>query len=417
MRGIIAALPFTAYAVCGLLAVLVQPHNRVAQLLLGVGVLLPAARTLEEVRDDAGGRLGNVELVVWGRDAAFLLGLACLVAVLSRFPDGRHRHRGERLTERVVAVAAVLSAAGLLAGGPVATVAEAVAGTEPLWALAAVGLLVRRYRRSPELERRQVRWPLRALMVLAAVLIVALVAPGDPSWTGPLFLAVLALFPMSLVAGVTARARQTEAELLLSRARLVTAEDEARRRIERDLHDGAQQQVVGVLSLLQLAQRQHGRGDGQTGSTLEQAVLATRQTMAELRELGAGIHPSVLSDCGLADAVDTRLSLLPFSATLASRLGDRRWPPATEAAAYFLVCEALTNAAKHASCDRVRVELADDHGALRVGVVDDGDGFDPRAADLRGLTGLRDRVEALGGRFELSSAAGAGTRLTAVFPA
>lgn len=410
----LGALPFVAYAVCGLLVVLVQPDNRAAQLLLGVGVLFPTSRWLEEVPDGAG-RVGDVSLIAWGRDATFLLGLACLVAALSRFPDGVHQARAETFVERLVAGAAVLAVTGLLVPGTIAQAAGVLAATEPAWALAGVGLLLFRYRRSAPPVRQQLRWPLRSLGCLAAVLVTALTWPGDPEWTAPAFLVALSLFPLSLAAGVAARARRIETDLVLSRARLVTAEDEARRRIERDLHDGAQQQLVGLLSLAQLAQRQQERGDAGARDTIQQVVVETQRAMSDLRELASGIHPSVLTDCGLVDAVDSRLSLLPVSASLSDRTAGRRWPPAVEAAAYYVVCEALTNAMKHADCESVLVNLVDRAGTLLVSVRDDGHGFCVGSTALRGLTGVKDRVEALGGTIELSSRPAGGTQLCATF--
>lgn len=411
----LGVLPFAAFAVCGLLVVLLQPSNRAAQLLLAVGLLFPLSRWLEEVPDSAAGQLADLAVVSWVRDASFLIGLACLVAALSRFPDGAHQVRAEVLTERVVGAAAVLAVVGLPIPGAISQVAGTLAATEPAWALAGIGTLMLRYRRSSAAARQHLRWPLRALTSLALLLMIAVSWPGEPDWTGPAFMVALASFPLSLAAGVAARARRIESDLVLSRARLVTAEDQARRRLERDLHDGAQQQLVGLLSLAQLAQRQQERGDAGAGATLQQVVHETQRAMTDLRELASGIHPSVLTDCGLVDAVDSRLSLLPVSASLSDQTAGRRWPPAIEAAAYYVVCEALTNAMKHARCQSVLVDVTDRDGRLQVSVQDDGCGFSPSSTPLRGLTGVRDRVEALGGTVELRSRSTGGTRLRAVF--
>ena len=304
-------------------------------------------------------------------------------------------------------------------------VGAVLAATEPAWALAGILLLFLRYRQASPGLRRELRWPLWSVGVFAASLLLALVFAGltvvldtDVSFPSPLFLVALALFPVSLVAGIAARARLIEREVTDSRRRLLLAEDAGRRQLERDLHDGAQQQLVGVLSLLQLAQRQQGRDDPETEVTLSRATNETRRAIDDLRALVAGIHPSVLTDRGLVAALDSRLSVLPFPATLVADAdaAAHRWPPAVEAAGYFVACEALTNAAKHSGAQEATVSIDRADSGLHLVVHDNGRGFDPSITARRGLAGAADRVEGLGGRLDVRTAPGAGTTVDVLLP-
>ncbi|GII03944.1 sensor histidine kinase [Planobispora takensis] len=197
-------------------------------------------------------------------------------------------------------------------------------------------------------------------------------------------------------------------------ARLVDAGEAERRRIERNIHDGAQQQLVALMAGLELA-----RATGGTPETLALLREQARQTLADLRELAAGIHPSVLSQGGLAEAIEERCSRLPVTTTVTADPGlrTRRFPDQVEGALYFTVSEALANALKHASASRIEVRLAHTAGRLQATVKDDGKGFDPAATGRRGLGPLADRLSALGGGLDLSSAPGEGTRLRAWVPA
>ncbi|WP_433243087.1 sensor histidine kinase [Streptosporangium sp. CA-135522] len=195
--------------------------------------------------------------------------------------------------------------------------------------------------------------------------------------------------------------------------RLVNAQEAERRRIERNIHDGAQQQLVALIAGLELA-RATGGGPDTFTLLREQA----RQTLTDLRELAAGIHPSVLSQGGLVEAVEERCSRLPVVTTVAAGAGlrARRFPDEIEGALYFTVSEAIANALKHAAASRIEVRLTQDGGRLQAVVTDDGKGFDPAVTRRGGLGPLADRVAALGGRLELTGGPGEGTRLRAWVP-
>jgi signal transduction histidine kinase len=197
--------------------------------------------------------------------------------------------------------------------------------------------------------------------------------------------------------------------LRASRARIVESSDEARRRIERDLHDGAQQRLVSLaLSLAMLRSRM----DGDTEYARELDVARTE--LDELRELARGIHPSVLSDRGLEAAVDGLARRAPLPVEV-ERIASDRLPDRIESAAYFVVAEALTNVAKYARASHARVSLRCDDSRMVVEVSDDGvGGADPASGS--GLRGLLDRVSALGGTLEVDSEPGAGTTVRAAFP-
>ncbi len=207
---------------------------------------------------------------------------------------------------------------------------------------------------------------------------------------------------------------EAERELRESRARLVEAADEARRRIERDLHDGAQQQLISVAITLETAARQIEESPGEARGLLEEASAELRQATVELRELARGIHPAVLTEGGLDPALRGLASRSKVAATIAA-VPERRYPMPVEAAAYFVVAEGLTNVARHAEgASRVEVAVSEGDGALVVEVGDDGAGG--ASLDGSGLRGLSDRVAALGGELEVTSPPGGGTRLRAVIP-
>jgi signal transduction histidine kinase len=207
---------------------------------------------------------------------------------------------------------------------------------------------------------------------------------------------------------------EVEAALTASRARIVAAADQTRRRIERDLHDGAQQRLVSLALHLRAAQATVPPGAGELAERLERAVAEATGVQEELREISRGLHPAVLTESGLRPALRAlaRRSTVPVSLDfeLAGRLAEP-----VEIAAYYAVSEALTNTAKHARASAVEVEVATGEGVLRVRVRDDGCG----GADFSrgsGLTGLRDRVEAFGGRISLRSPPGGGTALEITLP-
>jgi signal transduction histidine kinase len=203
-------------------------------------------------------------------------------------------------------------------------------------------------------------------------------------------------------------------ELRASRARLATAAQDERRRIERDLHDGTQQRLVAVAMALGLAETKLLADPPAARPVLQEARQALAAALVELRELSQGIHPAVLVEQGLGAALQTLADRASLSVILDVTLPHR--PRATiEAAAYFVVSEGLTNAVKHSHASEARVSAASDGEQLVVVVADDGIGG---AAPERGsgLRGLADRVEALGGRLTLSSPPGRGTSLRAEMP-
>ena len=203
-------------------------------------------------------------------------------------------------------------------------------------------------------------------------------------------------------------------ELRASRARLVSAGDAARRRLERDLHDGAQQRFVALALALRLARNSVDAGSS-AAALLDGAMAELSAGLAELRELARGIHPAVLSERGLEPALKGLVARSPVPAQLSSTLTGRV-PPAVETAAYFVVAEALTNVAKYAPASAAEVMLEHAGGQLMLEVRDDGTGgADPEAGS--GLAGIADRVAALDGRLVIHSPPGAGTVLRAEIPA
>jgi signal transduction histidine kinase len=202
------------------------------------------------------------------------------------------------------------------------------------------------------------------------------------------------------------------AELLASRARIVAAADEQRRRVVRDLHDGAQQRLVRAVMTLQQARAQPDVPPA-LQPLLDEGLHHARAAVGELRELAHGIHPAILTHHGLAAAVDGLAERAPLPVEV--DIPDDRFPPAIESAAYFVAAEGLTNVAKYARAAGARVAATRDGGGLVLTVEDDGDGG-AAPAPGSGLTGLRDRVTALAGTLSIDSPPGGGTRLRAAFP-
>ena len=209
--------------------------------------------------------------------------------------------------------------------------------------------------------------------------------------------------------------RAAQQELRQSRTRIVEAAIAERRRLERDLHDGAQQRLVAVSLAIRLARSKlRPEADAASLASLEEASEDLKVALSELRELARGIHPAILTEAGLGPAID---SLAARSTVPAEVTGvpDRRLSPAVESTAYFVVSEALANAAKYASATRATVSAECPGDALRVEVQDDGvGGADPSKGS--GLRGLADRVAAIGGSLSVDSPVGGGTRLVAELP-
>jgi signal transduction histidine kinase len=203
------------------------------------------------------------------------------------------------------------------------------------------------------------------------------------------------------------------AEVRSSRARIIEATENERRRIERDLHDGTQQRLVSIAMTLGLAEAKAG-----DQSAVRELIAESRAAMSsalnELRELSRGIHPGILTDRGLAPALDDLVMRLRMPVEVDVALTERL-PARVESTAYYLVSEGLTNVAKYAHATRAHVRVTRENGAALVEISDDGaGGADP--AKGTGLRGLRDRVEALGGRFAIASSQGHGTTIRAELP-
>jgi PAS domain S-box-containing protein len=213
---------------------------------------------------------------------------------------------------------------------------------------------------------------------------------------------------------VTAR-KQVEEEIRRSRARIVSAGDAERKRLERNLHDGAQQNLVTVTHSIHLAARSLRADPDKAEEHLERALVELTTAHEELRELARGLHPQILSVQGLGAAVRALAGRAPISVTVITVDDAERWHPLVESAAYFVVAESLTNTLKYARAASATVRVAPRGEVLVIEVTDDGcGGAEPKEGS--GLGGLRDRVEALDGMFEVSSPAGQGTRIRAELP-
>lgn len=207
---------------------------------------------------------------------------------------------------------------------------------------------------------------------------------------------------------------ETQAALMASRARIVAAADQTRRRVERDLHDGAQQRLISLALHLRAAQATLPPGEEEIAGRLDDAIAEAVGAQQELREISHGLHPAVLSDGGLRPALKALARRSAVAVSVDVQVTSRLEEPA-ENTAYFVVREALANTARHARASAAAVEVVAADGALRVRVSDDGRG----GADFTrgsGLTGLKDRVEAIGGRLSLRSPPGAGTVLEVILP-
>lgn len=202
-------------------------------------------------------------------------------------------------------------------------------------------------------------------------------------------------------------------EVRASRERIVEATDAERRRLERDLHDGTQQRLVNLSLAVRVAQEQAAL-DPKLSASLSEVADEVRLALSELREFGRGLHPAILTEAGLGPAVESLAERSALPVRIVGAPGERL-PGPVEAAAYFVVSESLTNAAKHSGARAVSVEVRREGDHLRVEVADDGAGGADRAGGS-GLRGLEDRVAALGGSLEVDSPRGGGTRVTAVIP-
>jgi signal transduction histidine kinase len=208
---------------------------------------------------------------------------------------------------------------------------------------------------------------------------------------------------------------QAQLELVqASRARIVEAGDAERRRLERDLHDGAQQRLVTLTLALGMAHTRAAGADPELSSLIDSAAKEAREALTELRALARGIHPAVLTETGLAGAIQALVERSPVATTI-TEVPSGRFPAVIEATAYFVVCEALANVAKHAGADAADVTIRRLPRRLVVQVSDDGAGG-ARFERGSGLRGLADRVASAGGTLRVDSPLGAGTKLEAEIP-
>ena len=269
-----------------------------------------------------------------------------------------------------------------------------------------------RWRQADPFLRLQ-RTPVYATALLTFLLVtVAKAGAGDAAWWAAFIAAWLT--PFAFLGGLLrSTISQLVEELRASRARIVEAGDAERRRLERDLHDGAQSRLVALALLLRSARRRAG-DDADLVELLDRAQEELQTSLAELRELARGIHPAVLTDRGLEPALEALTARVPVPVTLEVDR-EERLPEQVESAAYFVVSEALANVAKYAQATQATVAIRRANGSVTVDVTDDGIGG-ADAAGGSGLRGLADRLAALDGTLRLDSPTGHGTRLHAEIP-
>lgn len=434
-------VPPLGFYAAGLIAAILLPEHPVGHRLLAVGSLQLVAMALGVFATMASAELAWVLIVA--SSISFWLGFAGFYESLARYPDGQYAFAPARIIARaavVVPVAlipmallvrpmlpSVINAAerpnpvhvGLLE--PVFGLLEAVIlSYVPLMILLGFGAMLLRYRRSPH-ERTQLRWPIAAtlILVVAGAPIGILSETIGPDVQGVIFVVVAGALPASFLVGLLQRAREAEriAVVEASRRRIAAAAVDERRRIERDLHDGAQQHLLALLARVELA-RQQGEPGSAVADELAHIAESVREVHRELRELARGIYPTVLADGGLAEAIASAVERLPLRTQLEvdEPIRSRRFPQAIEGAAYLFVLEGLANVMKHAEADRASVQLTDEDGRLEVAITDDGRGFDPGALLPGALDGLRDRLAAVDGSLRVDSRPGGGTRLVGTFP-
>ena len=271
---------------------------------------------------------------------------------------------------------------------------------------------VRVWRAAGPFERLQLT-PVYVSALLTFLLVtIARSGAGDAAWWAAFISAWLT--PFAFLGGLLRRRISVLVEELhASRARLVEAGDAERRKLERDLHDGAQARLVALALLLRSARRR-AEGQPELEALLEQAQEELQTSLGELRELARGIHPAVLTERGLEPALQALVSRAPLPVTLEAETRERL-PGPIESAAYFVVSEALANIAKYAQASHATVAVRQLNGSVSVEVSDDGVGGADVSAGS-GLRGLQDRLAALDGTLSLESPAGRGTRLRARIP-
>jgi len=456
-RGLAAALILAAawsFAGTGLYAWYRRPANRIGPLMTAVGFAW-----FFEALNFSG------SAVVFSLGAlTSALPFAILIHLLVTFPSGRLETRLQKVLVGLTYLdTIVLQLAWFVFSDPAAegcdgcpanpvliegqtALRDAINVGQVLLAIgliAAVAVLVyRRWRRSSP-EQRRALTPVLATAALAfGFLAVQLIASGSgvsqevESGAFIASVAVFACLPFAFLAGLlrsrigrdeevrmalsaeneqlTAELRAKVEELRASRARIVAAGYRERRRVERDLHDGAQQRLVALTMNLRLARDKLASEPTAAAELLEEALSEVGAATVELRELARGIHPAILSDRGLDAALGGLAERSPVPVAILETPGERL-PEAVELASYFVIAEALTNVARYAEAEGATVRVTRRDGLVEVEVRDDGvGGADPAAGS--GLRGLADRVAALEGRFEVGGGVGEGTTVRASIP-
>lgn len=421
------ALSFTAV---GAFVLYRRPGQREAQLFLAAGVAHAVMFFGRQVGHHPS--FPAAEWLAWLGVWPLPLVLALVGAAVMGFPDGHLPGRGWTLAFWVMVTAAlVLSAVsalwpveyartGIVVAHPFELPGGSTAGSffdvarpacfsafQLLWA----ACVISRFRRASPDEVHQLRWFGSAVASSVVVLLVGLAADGSPR------AGVLAVTLVPVAAGIAIVESAYEVllrELRAAAKRIVTAQDDARLRIERDLHDGAQHRLVVLgMDLGRLVERAERSGEPELAaaavSARDQLLVAT----AELRELARGIHPAVLTQDGLAAALGVLADDSPIPVHLDVEL-TARYAPEVEATAYFVVSEGLTNAARHSGATEIGVTVSRAASALCLDITDDGRG----GARLNGggLQGLADRVASLGGHLTVEPSVVGGTRLRAELP-
>lgn len=456
-RGLAAGLTLVAgwgFVGTGLFAWDRRPANRTGPLMTAIGFTW-FFRALEASSNSAVFTIGALGLT---------LPYAILVHLLVTFPSGRLQSRVQRgLAGVAYFVTVVMQAAWVLFADPAregcegcpenavmiagdGSAGEAISAAQGMVAIpliaATVGVVYLRWRRSSPGERRALTPVLATgglafLFLLAQLTVSQVGAPDDLALVA--FVASIAVFaclPFAFLVGLlrsrigrdeeirsaltaenaqlTAELRASVEELRASRARIVEAGYAERRRVERDLHDGAQQRLVALTMNLRLARNKLDSDPRATAELLDEGLEELAAATSELRELARGIHPAVLSDRGLEAAIGGLAERSPVPVEILET-PDERLPESIESASYFVIAEALTNVARYANAESATVRVAQTNGMVEVEVRDDGvGGADPEAGS--GLRGLADRVAALEGRFEVSGEAGRGTTVRARIP-
>jgi signal transduction histidine kinase len=233
--------------------------------------------------------------------------------------------------------------------------------------------------------------------------------------------AALRLRTVSQADELEARLRQIErqaAEIAASRARIVEAQDEERRRIERDIHDGVQQELASLIGKLRLGINQIAVSPDDAAATIAGAQDDVRRTLADVRAIAQGIHPAILDDQGIVKAIGARAKRLPLEVSVEAdpTLADRRFDRSVEGAAYFVASEALANIVKHAEATAVIIHLEVDDERLTIRIADNGRGLDDNVGRGSGLTNMTDRAAALGGQVTVQASPTGGTTVVAELP-